>query len=246
MAKIKKAVKKVGGVISTPVRKIKKRNYKKKRNKCIAEMIQNGTIKQEDLFEADGRTVDLDKIYEEYIKLHPEDDEPETDESETTNSTEEEERVIPAFTFNSFVFNDDGSIAYMDSSQASAEAKEAGEEDIVNYIINNKTIKELFPDLKEDSVTIENGIIILTVKRNGGISTEKYRLDIFTDGSLVVQAPFNFDYVNRFNGGIYHFVSVPVDSDLGKDILTNENREITPDDFLDVPKCIFRFTADEI
>ena len=244
MANVKKAVKKVGSVVSTPVRKIKKHSYKKKRNKCIAEMIQNGTIKHEDLFGADGKTVDLDKVYEEYLKLHPEDDEPETDTAE--EEKKEEERVIPAFTFNSFVFNDDGSITSMDSSQASAEAKEAGEEDIVNYIINNETIKELFPDLKADSVVIENGMIILTVKRNGGISTEKYRLDIFTDGNLVVQAPFNFDYINRLTGGIYHFVSVPVDSDLGRDILANENRQITPDDFLDIPKCIFRFTADEI
>ena len=154
--------------------------------------------------------------------------------------------IIPAFTLNNYVFNDDGSIVCMDSSQASVEAKEAQDEDVIDYIINNETIKELVPNVKADNVVIENGMIILTVKRKGGTSVEKYRLDILNDGSLVVQAPFDFNYVNRMTGGIYHFVSVPIDSDLGRDILANENRKISTTDCFDMTECIFRFTADEI
>ena len=250
--KIKRALKKTGHILNTPVRKVKEHHHKHKSEehsapefRCSLDDIRNNAKKNTEQPKEEKvlTPVNDPNIYN--YNFFPEDDVPE-DNGVAIFSVPH--NIIPAFTLNNYVFNDDGTIVCMDSSQASAEAKEAQDEDVIDYIINNETVKELIPNIKASNVVVENGMIVLTVKRKGGTSIEKYRLDILNDGTLVVQAPFDFDYVDRMTGGIYHFISVPVESDLGRDILANENRKITTEDLFDISiqNSIFRYACDEI
>lgn len=235
MGKFKKVMKKTGKVISAPVRKpykhfkkkhqdhkAKKEIEKEKENyeDILADLVRNGSVSVDDLLDPEGSFKNPKDVVEEYRKLHPEDDEPE---KETEEEKKEDSKVV--FMTDKFVFDENGNPIQMDSSEQAAKAEQVDINEIFDKIISNDTMKELVPDIKKDDLRFENGMILLNVKRDDNVET--YRLDV-KDQKIYVQAPMDMPYItsprdSRGAGIHYKFVSVPIDTDLGKEILTKSN-----------------------
>lgn len=253
--KVKKAAVKVAKVVSAPVRvpvkKIKKHHSKKSQRKAdmdeVADLMQRGLIKSADFFKEDGTCKSLEEVLEKFRAEHPEDDAPEEAQEEQHDPNK---RIIPAFDLSGYVFDDNGNVTQMNSSEQAQSWTNVTDDEARNYIYENETIRELVPNIKPEDIFIGGGLILLTVYRKESEETEKkipeqYRIDL-RDGNILVQAPFNFDYIDRHTGYVYHFVSVPISSDLGKEILTTPNRKIETTDSINLEQAILRFTADEL
>lgn len=95
------------------------------------------------------------------------------------------------------------------------------ETDVVNIVVNNPTVKELKLNIRPEDVMINSdGKIVVRIFHNG--VPEIYRFDIIQD-KLYVQAPLNKEYINFNDRMIYKFVTVPINSIEGKNIVTNPN-----------------------
>lgn len=195
---MKKVLKKTGKVVSTPVR------------------------------------VPVKKIKEHHArkKEHPEDDVPETEETikivEETKANDEEVKddlnkvVTPGFAFGaSYSFDENGNPVENNSSTVPVPENNISNEAITDIIINNETIKELVPDITPGDISVYNGLLLLRVNRNEG-AVETFRIDL-KDGKVMIQAPLSYSYIDIETGVQYKFASVDVSSELGRNILTNEN-----------------------
>lgn len=95
------------------------------------------------------------------------------------------------------------------------------ETDVVNIVVNDPTVKELKLNIRPEDVMINSdGKIVVRIFHNG--VPEIYRFDIIQD-KLYVQAPLNKEYINFNDRMIYKFVTVPINSIEGKNIVTNPN-----------------------
>lgn len=95
------------------------------------------------------------------------------------------------------------------------------EMDIANRIINDKTVQELKLNIRPEDIMINgDGKIVVRIYHNN--VPEIYRFDIIGD-KVYVQAPLNKEYINFVDRMIYKFVTVPIDTITGRNIVSNAN-----------------------
>lgn len=95
------------------------------------------------------------------------------------------------------------------------------ETDIANRIINDKTVQELKLNIRPEDIMINgDGKIVVRIYHNN--IPEIYRFDIIGD-KVYVQAPLNKEYINFIDRMIYKFVTVPIDTITGRNIVSNAN-----------------------
>jgi hypothetical protein len=175
--------------------------------------------------------VPVKKVKEHHArkKEHPEDDVPETEETveEVKADVKEVEDdlnkvVTPGFAFGaSYSFDENGNPVENNSSTVPIPENNVSNEAITDIIINNETIKELVPAITPGDISVYNGMLLLKVNRNEGV-VETFRVDL-ADGKVMIQAPLSHPYIDIDSGIHYKFASVDVSSELGRNILINEN-----------------------
>lgn len=92
---------------------------------------------------------------------------------------------------------------------------------IIDRIINDPIIRKASPDIKVEDISFDGNIILINIRRKE--SSEIYRVDVGYDDRIYIQAPLNAPYVNFVDKMKYHYVAVPLDSEEGKKIITEEN-----------------------
>lgn len=113
--------------------------------------------------------------------------------------------------------------------------------EVVERILSDLTIKGAYPDISEEDVWLDNGMIVLRVPReeeNGVRTFEMFRLDIIHD-CIYIQAQLDAILPDIATGARYKFISVPVESEIGIKILTVPNY-IVPTHDIDINSSIFR------
>lgn len=197
-----------------------KKKIKTSEKDQIVDLIISGVLNPFYLFTAEGLTKEISDILAEY-KIFPEDDEPEVVQS-----------AIPGFNFGSFFIDADGNVGKVDSSTINPQP--LGLDEVKNIILSNETIKEL--DVTGDDINIINGMIILSKRNNNDV--EMFRLDIYNN-DVYIQAPLATPLPNYQGGTMYTFAAIPLDSDLGKEVINGKNYVININD-IDKDSTIFR------
>lgn len=177
---------------------------------------------------------------EEIVTEEPEKEEVKEND-ETVNSDEETEKEevkesYPAFTINDYVFDADGTVRLRDSSSKDVIKETIPDTGLANIVMNNGVIKELIPELKAEDIFVENHMLLMKVRRD---VDEIYRIDILGD-NILVQAPTETTFQDLDSGEEYNFVAVPIDTELGKTILTTKDYKIKATDSICVKDSIFR------
>ena len=141
---------------------------------------------------------------------------------------------IPFMFTNNYVFDSDGTVRMMNSSSEDSKKELVETTGLANIIMNDPVIKELIPELKLEDIYVDHHMLLMKVRRD---EEEIYRIDIINN-KILVQAPFETPYM--CNHEKYYFGAVPVESDLGKKILTTKNYKIKLTDDFKEDSCIFR------
>jgi hypothetical protein len=71
---------------------------------------------------------------------------------------------------------------------------------------------------------------------------ELYRIDVIGD-RILVQAPYEYPYMWSLER-TYNYVAVPIDTELGKKILSEHNYKVKYNDDVNASESIFRATQD--
>jgi hypothetical protein len=148
-----------------------------------------------------------------------------------------ENTVFPAFRFNNYVFSDDGTPIYQTSSAVDSSKTLIGFEELKNIIMSNQDLKRVYPGINVNDISLNNGIILLNVRRDSG--SELYRIDVIGT-QILVQAALETPCDLRGTDIEYNYVSVPINSELGKKILTESNYIIKDIDKIDPAVTVFR------
>lgn len=145
--------------------------------------------------------------------------------------------IVPTFFKDSYVKNDDGSIAFQTSS-----TKDTNNVVNIDYlaekISQNETLRSYSPTLNKNDIYLNNHMLMLNLRRPDG-SNEIFRVDIIGD-TVLIQAPFENPCPLRGTDIKYNYIAVPVDSELGIKILSNANYKIKDEDKIDPAVSIFR------
>ena len=214
---MKKVMKKTGKIVSSPVRvpikKIKKHHDAKKEHP------------EDDIPE---EVVDTNEYVEDNIP------------KETVDTNESS--VVPGFVFSgSYSFDENGNLAENNSSTTTVPENNVPNTVINEIIMNNEAIKELVPNISAENISLFNGMLLLTIPRSEN-SSESFRIDLI-DGKVWIQAPLSVPYIDSRTKIAYKFASVDVTSDIGREILKNENYIIEMMS-IDTPNTILRETQD--
>ncbi len=147
------------------------------------------------------------------------------------------------FTINDYVFENDGTVRLRNSSVDDVEKQSVTGTGLSNIIINDPTIKELIPEIKADDIYIQSYMLLMKVNR--GNDEEIYRLDILNN-IIYVQAPFESPYHDISTNIDYGFISVPINTELGRKILSTKDYKIKSTDCknIEINNSIFRETQD--
>lgn len=215
----------------------------------VAELISSGVITKEDLVDEFGKVKNFLDVIEEF-QDHPQDDEPEEEpevESEINpdsvvtpfggNIVVDDNNVSPAFTTNNYVIDENGEVHLATSSSDDAKASSISDSEIYDMIVSDPDIKSVYPSINRNDILIEMGLILIKIPKDNG-DVELYRLDI-VDNQIYVQAPLDTPVDNNT------FISVPVCTDVGKEILRNENYVVKLED-VDLENSIFRSQQNEV
>ena len=194
----------------------------------VVEMLYSGDINTDDLFDDEGVSVPINELAGT--------DEVEEVENIIEDSEYDGETIMP-FNFGSFYMDDEGNVIEATSSKADeinidTNSDNSANNSIIDIINNDDDLK----DIDIDNAYIDNGMLLIDVNR--GENKETFRLDYYNN-KLYVQAPMDSPIPDYNKQILYKYISVPVDSDIGKEILNNENYIV---DSLKVPKedCILR------
>lgn len=225
----------------------------------VAELVSSGVITKDDLYDDFGKRKNFLDIIEQYDD-HPEEDESEDDkveEEKAENSdnvvpfggnivVDEEKQITPAFNIG-YTITEDGDVSEVTSSVEDTEKESVPPSDIQDIIINDPDIKEVYPSINRNDISIENGLILIKIPRAASENTEEpsyevFRLDI-VGAQIYIQAPLKSPIPNLETGVQYYFVSVPLCTELGKEIIKNHNYTVEISD-VDINSSILRDTQD--
>lgn len=224
----------------------------------VAELVSSGVITKDDLYDDFGKRKNFLDIIEQYDD-HPEEDKPEDDKVEEEkvensdnivpfggNIVVDDEQITPAFNIG-YTISEDGDVSEVTSSAEDTEKESVPPSDIQDIIINDPDIKEVYPSINRNDISIENGLILIKVPRTASENTEEpsyevFRLDI-VGSQIYIQAPLKSPIPNLETGIQYYFVSVPLCTELGKEIIKNHNFTVEISD-VDINSSILRDTQD--
>ena len=229
----------------------------------VAELVAEGVVTKADLVDEFGKVKNFLDIIEEY-QDHPQDDEPE-DFREVTEEPEQspEEKIVtpfggsivvseekkedeektestessPAFNMSSYTIDENGEVHQTTSSVADANGTVVPNDQIQDMIVNDSDLKEVYPSINRNDISIENGIILIKIPKDAEVE-ELYRLDLIGN-QIYVQAPLDSPIEN------FYYVSVPICTEIGKEILKNSNYIVNAVD-VDINHSVFREKQDDI
>lgn len=220
----------------------------------VAELVASGVVKKSDLYEDNGKKVkNFLSIIEEYDD-HPQDDVPEDSVEDPTEKTvlpfggnivessneNSDSQITPAFNIG-YTMNENGDVEPITSSAEDSEKNVAPCSEIQEMIINDPNIREVYPSINKNDISISNGLILVKIPRESKENepeNEVFRLDIIGN-QIYIQAPLKNPIPNLETGIQYQFVSVPICTDLGKEILKNHNY-IVDGSVIDINNSILR------
>lgn len=221
-------------------------------SKAIKELIDSGVITIKDLY--NPVTLDRKKFDDviEFYQENPPEDEPE----------KEAEPVEETYTYHSEYEPPISSTTTPKPTTETVETKETQDapsienvvpaqdpncgimftEDIYARLINDPVIKEINPEFSINDISLETGFLLIKLPRtdeSGNMVEEVFRMDII-DNKLYVQAPLNAPIPNPNNPQeLFKFVAVPIDTEVGKNILTTFNYVVDTGD-IDINTSLFR------
>ena len=212
----------------------------------VSDLITSGTITKDDLYDNFGKRKNFLDVIEKYDD-HPEDDEPENYLEVDNfvkpfggNIIREDDKVVPAFS-TGYTIDEDGNVSNVTSSEEDVDKAQASSSDIQELIINDPIIKEVYPSINNNDIFFNNGLVLIKVRRDSAESEsvyEVFRLDI-VGKQIYIQAPLSSPIPNLETGVQYCFVSVPLCTDLGKEIIKNHNY-VVDGSLIDINASILR------
>jgi polyhydroxyalkanoate synthesis regulator phasin len=165
---------------------------------------------------------------------------PEQQPQQPVQPTPQPQQAQPAFTMG-YQFDEEGNIVNITSSDANPNP--IPNNDIINRIIADEDLKAIYPSVTRNSIVIQNGIITLLIPRVDAVDSENSYTEIFRidyiGNQLYVQAPLTGPVESKDGTMVYNFVSVPMCSDIGKEILTSQNKSVDLEE-VDLDTALFR------
>ena len=219
-------------------------------SKAVKELIDSGVITIKDLY--NPVTLDREKFDDviEFYQENPPEDVPENgpessnDDTYTYFHSEYEPPISNAPKAQSTVTEEAPTITVENviPDQDPINGGIMFTEDIYNKLILDPTIQEAYPDISINDLYFNQGLLLVKLPKtdeSGNIVEEAFRIDVINE-KFYVQAPLDAGVPNPNNSAeIFRYVAVPLDSEIGKNIITGNNYVVKVSD-IDINTTIFR------
>lgn len=222
-------------------------------NTKICELITSGELTEEDLLEREGNKIKIKNFVDIVYKHNKPNDKEDSKTEEVKEESKEyvpfggnivvdndQSTVTPAFTVG-YTISEDGEVEQITSSIEDASTVSVEDDSILGRIIDDPDIRKIYPSINKNDITISNGLILMKIPRknpDGSDFDEVFRLDIIGN-QVYIQAPLDAPLPNLNTGTLYNYASVPICTDIGREILTNNNYIINATT-VDIPNSILR------